>query len=255
MIWHFFEIWLVLFAAFAFGSFLGALVYAGIARTPLGPAQGVVADAVGDIIDAVRSRLGTGSTWRRVVRRGAARTARDTDFGGDDQDFVDEEPRRPTLLQRAAQAARGALPKRQAAERADVEPEWDGDPEVALEDGDRSFLEESTGELAALPAAPDVIPMRPLGLPGPRNGIADDLQRIRGIGKRNEELLNSLGIYHFGQIAAWTPGEVRWVGAYLSFPERIERDDWVGQATVLGSGGETGYVKAERRKKREDEEA
>ena len=34
-------------------------------------------------------------------------------------------------------------------------------------------------------------------------------------GKRNEELLNSLGIYHFGQIAAWTPAEARWVANHL----------------------------------------
>src|SRR6185295_7729042 len=93
---------------------------------------------------------------------------------------------------------------------------------------------------------PAITPMRPVGLPGPRNGVADDLQRIRGIGRRNEQLLNSLGIFHFGQSAAWTPGEARWVGAYLSFPERIERDDWVGQATVLASGGDTGYVKPKR---------
>ena len=69
------------------------------------------------------------------------------------------------------------------------------------------------------------------------------------MGERNEELLNSLGIFHFGQIAAWTPGEVRWVGAYLAFPERIERDDWVGQATILASGGDTGFVKAADRRR------
>ena len=91
-----------------------------------------------------------------------------------------------------------------------------------------------------------------MGLPGPRNGVPDDLQRIRGIGRRNEELLNDLGIFHFGQIAAWTPAEARWVGAFLAFPERIERDDWIGQATILASGGSTGYVKgADRRKAKE----
>jgi hypothetical protein len=93
--------------------------------------------------------------------------------------------------------------------------------------------------------------MRPAGLSGPRGGVPDNLTRIRGIGGRNEELLNSLGIFHFGQIAAWTPGEVRWIGQYLAFPERIERDDWVGQAMVLASGGETGFEKsAERRRRR-----
>ena len=82
---------------------------------------------------------------------------------------------------------------------------------------------------------PDLPAMRPLTLPGPRNGVPDNLQRIRGIGQKNEELLNSLGIYHFGQIAAWTPAEARWVASHLAFPERIERDDWVGQAIILAT--------------------
>lgn len=35
----------------------------------------------------------------------------------------------------------------------------------------------------------------------------------------------------------------------MPFPERIDRDDWIGQATILASGGETGYMKsAERRR-------
>ncbi len=97
-------------------------------------------------------------------------------------------------------------------------------------------------------------PIRPAGLAAPRAGGPDNLTRIRGVGERNEARLNSLGIYHFGQIAAWTPGEVRWIGEYLAFPERIERDDWVGQAMILASGGDTGFEKsAERRRRRRQE--
>jgi NADH-quinone oxidoreductase subunit E len=95
--------------------------------------------------------------------------------------------------------------------------------------------------------------MRPLTLPGPRNGVPDNLQRIRGIGQKNEELLNTLGIYHFGQIAAWTPAEARWVASHLAFPERIERDDWIGQAIILATGGDTGYVKSGDRRKGDEE--
>jgi predicted flap endonuclease-1-like 5' DNA nuclease len=99
----------------------------------------------------------------------------------------------------------------------------------------------------AAPAAPK----RPAGLSVPRGGVPDNLQRIKGIGRRNEELLNRLGIFHFGQIAAWTPSEVMWVGQHLVFPERISRDDWLGQATVLAMGAETGFQKsAERRRER-----
>lgn len=71
---------------------------------------------------------------------------------------------------------------------------------------------------------------RPSGLDGPIGGKADDLRVIRGIGPENQRRLNGLGIYHLSQIAAWTPEEARWVGTYLAFPGRIEREDWIGQA-------------------------
>lgn len=84
---------------------------------------------------------------------------------------------------------------------------------------------------------------KPAGLSAPRGGKADDLKRIRGIGKQNEGRLHGLGIWHFDQIAAWTPAEVRWVGAFLAFPGRIEREGWVEQAAVLAKGGETDFSK------------
>ena len=64
----------------------------------------------------------------------------------------------------------------------------------------------------------------------------DDLKRIKGIGPVNEAQLNELGIYTFAQIAAWTPANVDWVEGYLSFPGRIEREDWIAQATALAAG-------------------
>ncbi len=84
-------------------------------------------------------------------------------------------------------------------------------------------------------AAADRVGERPPALPGPRAGGADHLRRIKGIGPQNATRLNALGIYHFDQIAAWTPVEVRWVGAYLAFPGRIEREDWIAQATALAA--------------------
>ncbi|MBS1182201.1 MAG: rpsB 1 [Proteobacteria bacterium] len=88
-------------------------------------------------------------------------------------------------------------------------------------------------------AAADRVGERPPALPVARTGGADDLRRIRGIGPQNATRLNALGIYHFDQIATWTPAEMRWVGAYLAFPGRIEREDWIGQATVLAAGDRT----------------
>ena len=71
---------------------------------------------------------------------------------------------------------------------------------------------------------------------------ADDLKRIKGVGPKLEELLHSLGIYPFHQIAAWGPAEVAWMDSNLEgFFGRVTRDDWVGQAKLLAAGGETEF--------------
>ncbi len=82
-------------------------------------------------------------------------------------------------------------------------------------------------------ATADQVGVRPLALAGPRDGNTDDLKRIKGIGPQNEARLNALGIYHFAQIADWTVDEARWVGTYLAFPGRIEREKWIEQARAL----------------------
>jgi len=84
---------------------------------------------------------------------------------------------------------------------------------------------------------------KPAGLATPRAGGADRLTDIDGIGPVNERKLHALGIYHFDQIAAWTPAEMRWVGAHLAFPGRIEREDWAGQARRLAGDGGSGEAR------------
>lgn len=74
---------------------------------------------------------------------------------------------------------------------------------------------------------------RPPVLPNPEGGKADDLKRLKGIGPGNEHKLNALGVFHFRQIAAWTPEQIAWVGRSISFPGRVERENWVGQAKSL----------------------
>ncbi|GGL61987.1 NADH-quinone oxidoreductase subunit E [Wenxinia marina] len=73
----------------------------------------------------------------------------------------------------------------------------------------------------------------PERLEGPRDGKADDLKRISGIGPRIEAMLNETGFWHFSQIASWGPAEIAWVDSRLSFRGRIEREGWVEQATSL----------------------
>lgn len=100
--------------------------------------------------------------------------------------------------------------------------------------------------------APPVVPpageegypgAKPTGLAGPRGGEADDLKRIKGIGPQNEGRLHGLGVWHFDQIAAWTEANVDWVGSFLAFPGRIEREGWLGQAKQLAQGVETEFSK------------
>ncbi|WP_149589670.1 hypothetical protein [Tabrizicola flagellatus] len=75
-------------------------------------------------------------------------------------------------------------------------------------------------------------------LAAPRGGKADDLKMIDGVGPALEKLMNSLGFYHFDQIAAWTEADVALVDAEMkSFKGRATRDKWVLQAKILANGG------------------
>ncbi|MBC6404281.1 MAG: NADH-quinone oxidoreductase subunit NuoE [Rhodospirillales bacterium] len=79
----------------------------------------------------------------------------------------------------------------------------------------------------------DAAGKRPAGLDRPRNGKADALIKIKGIGPANEAALAKLGIFHFDQIASWSPEEATWVGTFLAFPGRIEHEEWIQQAKTL----------------------
>lgn len=229
MILHLAELWASLLAAFLVGCLIGAALYRGLAVSFFASAQGAIADAIGDAIDGVKSRLGVGHPWRPEYRRLRAQAARSV-IGDAHDGYADDtigEDQRDDLDWQTA------------------EPEIGFDDDAIFEDRQAPEPVRRTAP-PRLPPRAELPAMRPAGLPGPRNGVPDNLQRIRGIGRKNEEYLNSIGIFHFSQIAAWTPAEVRWVARHLRFPERIDRDDWISQATVLGSGGETGFYKAPR---------
>lgn len=83
-------------------------------------------------------------------------------------------------------------------------------------------------------AAAEVAPSQPKGLDAPI-GDKDDLKRMSGVGPVLEGKLNALGFFHFWQIAGWTRAEVDWVDSYLSFKGRIDRDNWIEQATKLAA--------------------
>ena len=88
---------------------------------------------------------------------------------------------------------------------------------------------------AVPPPAEPVQGTPPAALASPE-GEPDDLKRISGIGPGIEKTLHELGIYHFRQIAQFTPDHVAWIDQRLRFRGRIEREDWVGQARRLAAG-------------------
>jgi predicted flap endonuclease-1-like 5' DNA nuclease len=84
---------------------------------------------------------------------------------------------------------------------------------------------------------------RPKGISAARGGKADDLQRISGIGPKNEAILHNLGFFHFDQIAEWTASQVEWVDDHLRFGGRIKREEWIKQAGLLAAGKEAEFTK------------
>lgn len=74
---------------------------------------------------------------------------------------------------------------------------------------------------------------RPEALTAPDDAGKDDLKVISGVGPVLEGKLNSLGIFHFHQIASWGEKEMAWIDDYLSFKGRVARENWIPQAKVL----------------------
>ncbi len=71
---------------------------------------------------------------------------------------------------------------------------------------------------------------------------ADDLTRIKGVGPKLVELLATLGVTRFEQIAIWSAEDIAAIDAQLGrFEGRIERDNWVEQARLLAAGDAEGF--------------
>ena len=76
----------------------------------------------------------------------------------------------------------------------------------------------------------------------PRKSGADDLKLIKGVGPKLEKTVNSMGFFHFDQIAKWGQDELAWVDQNLEgFKGRASRDGWVEQAQKLARGEETEF--------------
>ncbi len=103
--------------------------------------------------------------------------------------------------------------------------------DAAEANGELDIAEEGAVDFDALPTFLDE----------PVLGAPDDLQKIKGVGPKLEQTLHDLGVFYYRQIGSWTDAQVAEVDSQLAFRGRIDRDDWRGQARVLGAGGTTDF--------------
>lgn len=91
-------------------------------------------------------------------------------------------------------------------------------------------------EIAALRALADEVPMQLVPLSSQR------LNLIRGVDDAAADLLNSLGITAFADIAALTPEDVQELGGMLGDARRISKEGWIEQAALLARDVTTVYA-------------
>jgi predicted flap endonuclease-1-like 5' DNA nuclease len=111
---------------------------------------------------------------------------------------------------------------------------------VALEQA-RAELEQARAELEQAQAGLEesrsrvtVAPPNAAAPPARAAKVVQGLRRIRGIGPAYQRVLEQLGIERVQQIAAWTDADILTFAEKLKIrPDRIIKDDWVGQAKAL----------------------
>lgn len=106
---------------------------------------------------------------------------------------------------------------------------------VEMSEEPETPVSEASADMEPAAQAEDSEPVQPVGLDKPRGGTPDDLTQIEGIGPRIQDVLNSLGVYHYDQIGEWSAGNEAWVDNYLSFSGRVSREQWVEQARGLAA--------------------
>ena len=221
----FWQVVVFLLLAAALGFVIGWITRGARARGEApgaAPRQGGVEAALADERDRLRTELAAAQDAQRqledslVQLRGLA----DTRAGRvrELEEAVASSRERIARLEQELSRAGGAGEGQGSSERTAIAP---------------AAPPEATGLVPA--AAEPVQGTPPPSLPSPE-GEPDDLKRISGIGPSIERTLHDLGIYHFRQIAQFTPDNVAWIDQRLRFKGRIEREDWIGQARRLAAG-------------------
>ncbi|MGI9271194.1 MAG: hypothetical protein ACR2QT_05420 [Woeseiaceae bacterium] len=105
---------------------------------------------------------------------------------------------------------------------------------VKLDEVEQNFLDIEKQQRQALKDARKATVKRKSNNQTPIEQEKDNLQEIVGIGKVFEQTLHELGIFSFGQIAAFDVTDIARINRELKeFKGRMEQDDWIGQAKEL----------------------
>jgi NADH-quinone oxidoreductase subunit E len=143
----------------------------------------------------------------------------------------------------ATPAAVAEKPATETAAAARPQPSEPAQPSSAANDtpAAKGKVEKKDVAEAAKPAAADKAiatdESKPELLTAARDGKGDDLELIWGVGPKLGKMLNEMGVWHYDQIAKWTPAELAWVDARLTgFKGRALRDDWIAQSKKLATG-------------------
>mgnify|MGYP001366468700 FL=1 len=167
----------------------------------------------------------------RIQRENWVEQAQILARGGDtvhSREFDRRNPSSDAASPRVAAVSRVQAPSAPVPTRPEAPPA----PKPAEEAGrDR---EPRSGELAALRSVRSEGLRGPSGLTPIHPAPVNDLKRIRGIGVLIEKRLNSMGVTSYAQIAEWTVADIERVSHVLDF-------NWVEQARILASGGQTEF--------------
>ena len=74
--------------------------------------------------------------------------------------------------------------------------------------------------------------------------IPDNLELLKGVGPKVNNMLKAMGITSFEQVANWTQADITEIDSKLgAFAGRISRDNWVEQAKLLVAGDVAAFEK------------
>ncbi|MGB3554965.1 MAG: 50S ribosomal protein L21 [Jannaschia sp.] len=128
--------------------------------------------------------------------------------------------------------------KKAASKKAPAKASGLGVPETATDADKIAAAATSGGKAVEADTVPEAGTKPANLLTEARDGKADDLKEIKGVGPKLEGTLHEIGVFHFDQVAAWGPDEIAYMNDRLSFKGRIERDNWIEKAAELAAAKE-----------------